>query len=459
MRLTYLALRSAFKALRRNVFRSLLTCLGIVVGISAVIAIMEIGQGASLAMQRNIAQLGANLLFIAPGTAQPGGISSGSGTALTLTAEDCEAVREECTAISDTAPGVGSRLQLVYGHKNWQPLDVQGTSPSRLQLQNWSIAEGEPFTYHDVENASLVCVIGQTLARELFEGESPVGKPIRIRNANVKVVGVLQAKGASLVGQDQDDVLMMPWTTLKYRLSNQMLVNLSASASAAAANPLNQVNTLKNLYPGGSTTLYPAPSTLQQADQPLPVRFRNIDYICAGVVSTDQIPLAIRQITELLRERHHIPADRPDDFDIHDVTAITDTFSKTTRLVTLLLACVASISLVVGGVGIMNIMLVSVTERTREIGLRMAVGARPRDIRRQFLLEAAVLCLLGGVIGILVGHGAALGVKAVAHWPIEASVPAVVTAVVVSIGVGITFGFYPALKASRLQPIEAIRHE
>jgi ABC-type antimicrobial peptide transport system permease subunit len=290
----------------------------------------------------------------------------------------------------------------------------------------------------------------------LFDGEPAVGQKIRIKNSNVEVIGVLDVKGASMVGTDQDDVLIMPWTTLKYRLANQMLAQVNQSA---AANPLNQVSTLSNLYPGGGLSLYPAPSTLQQADQPLPVRFGNIDYVTASAQSTREIPLAIHQITELLRERHHLRPDDLDDFQIHDLNAITRALLTVTRLITLLLICVATISLFVGGVGIMNIMLVSVTERTREIGLRMAVGARARDIQRQFLVEAVVLCLLGGASGILFGRGASELVKWLLRWPIDASIPAIVAAVLVSAGVGIAFGFYPAWKASRLDPIEALRYE
>jgi len=434
--------------------------MGIIIGVGAVIAMMEIGQGSSVALQSSISKLGANILMVIPGESASGGVSAGAGSRVTLTPEDCDAILNECPAVRNAVPNVGSRMQLVYGHKNWQPNNIDGTTPDDLDVGNWQIAQGEPFTMHDVQNANMVCVIGQTLVRELFDGDNPVGKKIRIKNANVRVVGVLQSKGASMMGWDQDDILMMPWTTLKYRLSNSMLSNVNQSAVAASSsNPLTQVNSLSNLYPSGGTSLYPAPSTMQQADQPMPIRFHNIDRITVSARSPAEIPAAIHQITDLLRQRHRIRPGQADDFQIRDMTEFTKAFSTTTRLMTTLLLCVATISLIVGGVGIMNIMLVSVTERTREIGLRMAVGARARDILRQFLIEAVVLCLLGGATGIVIGRGASTLVKMLLRWPIAVSIPAILAAVLVSATVGILFGFYPAWKASRLDPIDALRYE
>ena len=323
-------------------------------------------------------------------------------------------------------------------------------------MQNWTIAEGEPFTDRDVLNANRVCLLGQTLVRELFQGETPVGKDIRIKNVSFRVVGTLGGKGANMMGMDQDDIILTPWTTLKYRVTGSALANPNQSAAAASS---SSVNTLNKLYPGQAPELYPKPSEIQAANTPLQVRFANVDHILVAARGTDDIPSAIHQITLLLRERHRIHPGEEDDFRIRDMTEMTKALSSTTTLMTNLLLCVAMISLVVGGVGIMNIMLVSVTERTREIGLRMAVGARARDILWQFLVEAVVLCLVGGSVGILLGHGGSRLVELLLRWPVETSPAAIAAAVIVSASVGIIFGFYPAWKASRLDPIDALRYE
>jgi ABC-type antimicrobial peptide transport system permease subunit len=271
-----------------------------------------------------------------------------------------------------------------------------------------------------------------------------------------RVVGVLAAKGANMMGHDQDDILLAPWTTIKYRVTGAALGNANQSTSSGTT---NSVNTLSNIYPSAQTGLYPQRSAVQDANNPMPVRFTNIDQILTSAVNTGEIQSAIQQIKETLRERHRIRPGESDDFNIRDMTEMTKTLTSTTTMMTNLLLCVAMISLVVGGVGIMNIMLVSVTERTREIGLRMAVGARARDILRQFLVEAVVLCLVGGGIGILLGHGGSYFVWLFLRWPVETSPNAIAAAVAVSAAVGIAFGFYPAWKASRLDPIEALRYE
>jgi ABC-type antimicrobial peptide transport system permease subunit len=286
-----------------------------------------------------------------------------------------------------------------------------------------------------------------------------VGKDIRIQNVSFRVIGVLGRKGANMVGMDQDDVVLAPWTTIKYQVSG-----ISGGAvQTASKDTSNQVNTLKNLYPG-STALYPAQSATQAANTPQPIRFVTVDQISVKAASTEQIPLAMDQIKAVLRDRHRIRPDSPDDtshddFNIRDMTEMTQKMSEMSAQIGTLLMVVAAISLVVGGVGIMNIMLVSVTERTREIGLRMAVGARSHHILRQFLVEAVVLCLAGGAIGILLGRGTSILVRTYKHWPTHASLLMIVAAVAVSAGVGIIFGFYPAWKASRLDPIEALRYE
>jgi ABC-type antimicrobial peptide transport system permease subunit len=433
----------------------MLTTLGIVIGVAAVIAMMEIGAGSSAAVQKAISSMGANVLLVMPGQAASGGISFGEGSILTLTPDDAQAIIRECPAVRTAAPAVRARTQVVYGSHNWVPSSMYGTTSEFLSIRDWTIAEGESFTDRDVLNGNKVCILGQTLVRELFEGASPVGKEIRVKNVAFRVVGVLASKGANMMGMDQDDILLAPWTTIKYRVTGSTLANTNQSAAGAQGS----VNTLSNLYPSQQGGLYPAQSDVQAADNPMPVRFANVDQVLAAARSAGEIPAAVSQITSLLHERHHIHPDESDDFTVRDMTEMSNTLSSTTKLMTNLLLCVALISLVVGGVGIMNIMLVSVTERTREIGLRMSVGARARDILRQFLVEAVVLCLAGGALGILLGHGGSLLVRLVLRWPVETSPVAIAAAVIVSAAVGIVFGYYPAWKASRLDPIEALRYE
>jgi ABC-type antimicrobial peptide transport system permease subunit len=466
MRKLYRVLRMALHALRRNVMRSALTTLGIIIGVAAVIAMMEIGKGSSTAVKQTIASMGANNLLILPGTASSGGVSFGSGSVITLTPQDSDALLRECRpAVSAVAPVVRARTQVVYGNRNWVPLYIYGTMPSFLEVRDWEdLDDGEPFTDRDVLGGTKVCLLGQTLVRELFQGESPVGKTVRVQNVSFRVVGVLSRKGANMMGIDQDDILLAPWTTIKYRVAG-----VSATTSNQSANQLgNQpgqvsvtVNSLNQLYPTASaqTLLYPQASVSESADAPQPVRFTNVDQILVRAASAEEIPTAIREITELLHERHHIRPGQAEDFNVRDMTEMSNALASTSNLMAALLLCVALISLIVGGVGIMNIMLVSVTERTREIGLRMAVGARAADILRQFLTEAVVLCLLGGAIGIGFGRGGSLLVQVVLRWPTEPSLPAIVAAVLVSAMVGVIFGYYPAWKASRLDPIEALRYE
>jgi len=450
----------AVQALGRNVLRSALTTLGIIIGVAAVIAMMEIGQGSSSAIQKTIAGMGANNLLVQPGTASSGGVTFGSGSVITLTPQDAEAILRECPAVRAVAPVVRARTQVVYGNRNWVPLYIYGTTPTFLDVRDWTdLAEGEPFSDRDVRNGSKVCLVGQTLVRELFGGQSPVGKEVRVQNVSFKVVGVLTGKGANMMGLDQDDILLAPWTTIKYRVSGNSATTVNQSAATASTDPTKQVNTLNSLYPSTAGGLYPTPSPTQAADTPLPVRFTNVDQILTAADAPEDIPVAIRQVTQVLHERHRIRAGQPDDFNIRDMAEMTKALASTTSLMTKLLLCVALISLVVGGVGIMNIMLVSVTERTKEIGLRMAVGARAGDILRQFLVEAIVLCLVGGAVGVLFGWVSSWMVRTFLQWPTETSWLAVIAAVVVSATVGIAFGYYPAWKASRLDPIEALRYE
>jgi ABC-type antimicrobial peptide transport system permease subunit len=325
-------------------------------------------------------------------------------------------------------------------------------------VRDWEdFSEGQMFTDRDVLNAAKVCVIGETLKRELFQDDSPIGKDIRINNITFRVLGVLSRKGANMMGMDQDDIVLAPWTTIKFRVSGTNLGSSNQSAATASSSS-TKVNSLSNLYPD-ATARYLTPTASQQANNPQPVRFVNVNEIYLKAASTEEIPQAIQEITALLRDRHRLHAGDDDDFSIRNMTEFTNALQQTSRLMSGLLLAVALISLIVGGVGIMNIMLVSVTERTREIGLRMAVGARSYHILRQFLVEAVVLCLFGGAMGILLGRGASMLVRIIMRWPTQISLPAVIAAVAVSAGVGIIFGFYPAWKASRLDPIEALRYE
>src|SRR5208283_1611575 len=454
----YSTLKIAFSALGRNVMRTLLTTLGIVIGVGAVITMMEIGNGTTIAIQRTMASIGADTLVIVPGAVSISGVNQGSGSRMTLTPQDADAIVKECPAVRSVPPIVRARTQVVYGNRNWVPTYIYGTTPSFLDVREWTdLDKGEAFSEHDVLNSSKVCIIGQTIVSALFDGESPIGKEVRIRNVAFKIIGVLQKKGANVMGMDQDDILLAPWTTIKYRVVASSLSNGNQSSTNTASNA--EVTAISQIYPNIQQNLYYVPTASEQADAPQPIRFTNVDQILTAAQSSSQIPFAIEQITTLLRERHHLRAADMNDFNVRDMTEIAKAMSATTELITKLLLCVAMISLVVGGVGIMNIMLVSVTERTREIGLRMAVGAEPGDILRQFLSEAVVLCLLGGTMGIILGRSSSYIITKVLHWPTAASVGAIITAVVVAASVGVIFGFYPAWKASRLNPIEALRYE
>jgi ABC-type antimicrobial peptide transport system permease subunit len=452
-------MRTALIALTRNKTRAALTTLGIIIGIAAVIAMMEIGQGSSSAIQKTIASMGANNLLVFPGMAASGGVSWGAGSTMTLTPQDSDAIASELSGvITASAPLVRTRAQIVYGNRNWSPQTIYGTTPDYLRVRQWEdLAEGEPFTDRDVRGSAKVCIVGQTIVREVFGGESPVGKELRIRNTMFKVVGVLSAKGANMMGSDQDDIVLAPWTSVKYRVSNQSTVQAPSAAGATTGTATSTSNS--DIYPGASAPLYPPMSATQQQDTPMPVRFTNVDQIAMAAASAKDSQTAIQQATALLRERHRIKPGEPEDFTIRDMTEMMRTMAQTSQMMTRLLLSVALISLIVGGVGIMNIMLVSVTERTREIGLRMAVGARMRDVLAQFLFEAVVLCLTGGIAGILLGRGASLLISHLLGWGTEPSVGAIIAAVVVSLSVGVVFGFYPAWKASRLDPIEALRYE
>jgi macrolide transport system ATP-binding/permease protein len=453
--------RTAFGALWRNKMRSTLSALGVIIAVAAVIAMTEIGQGSKAMLQKNIASMGANTMMVMSGAAASGGVTMGSGSVMTLTPQDSDEMLRQCPSLAAVAPTVRARSQVVYGSHNWVPNQITGTTPSFLAIRDWEeLTDGEMFTDRDVRNATKVCVIGNTIRQQLFPDSSPVGKEIRLNNVPFRVLGVLSRKGANMMGQDQDDIVLAPWTTIKYRVSGSALTNTnqSASSGSSASSTSDTVNTLSSLYPT-ATDVYLTRTATQSADTPQPVRFSNVDVIQAKAKSAEDVQAAISEITALLHDRHHIRDGEADDFNIRDMAEMANMMSSTTEAMSSLLLIVATISLVVGGVGIMNIMLVSVTERTREIGLRMAVGARSHHILRQFLVEAIVLCLVGGAIGIAMGRVASIAVKHFKNWPIEASLTMILAAVAVSVGVGVVFGFYPAWKASRLDPIEALRYE
>ncbi len=448
---------SAAAALRRNVMRSMLTMLGIVIGIMAVVSIMEIGNGASRTLGKSIQSMGANMIMVMPGAAAAAGIQQGSGSAPTLTPADVEAILLDCPAVAAAAPVVMARTQVVYGSTNWVPANMFGTTPAYLQIRDWkNLDEGECFTEQDVRNSNKVCIVGKTLVTELFADCSPIGETIRIQNVPFRVIGVLSRKGANVMGMDQDDILLTPWTTLKYRVSGSALGQVNQSASAGSP---DGVNSFGDPYPRSHLEFYPTLTTTQMINTPRQTRMTTVDQICASSVSTEKMQMAVDQINATLNRTHHVRPGEAGDFSLRNMTELSEMFGSTTALMKSLLLMIAGISLLVGGVGVMNIMLVSVTERTREIGLRMAVGARGRDIMIQFLVEAVMLCLIGAMIGIALARGVSMVVTLLLNWPIAASLPAMIAAVSVSILIGVGFGFYPAWRASQLDPIDALRYE
>ena len=397
---------SAFAALRANKGRSVLTTLGIIIGVAAVIAIVALGEGASASVSSQLAGLGTNLLTIMPGSTRSGGAAAGAGSATSLKADDADAISQKIQGLSGVSPVVSGNAQVIFGSQNWSTR-VQGVTAAYLTINDWTIAQGSAFTDQDNTNASNVAVLGQTVASNLFpNGQSPIGQLVRIRNVPFTVVGVLASKGSSGFG-DQDDTIMIPFRTGQVRLFGSSSIN-QIVVQVADATQISSVNT---------------------------------------------------QIQALLRQRHQLQSSAADDFTIRNNSDIISRVSGVSDTLTMLLGGVAAVSLVVGGIGIMNIMLVSVTERTREIGIRLAIGAQPRDVMFQFLVEAVVLSVLGGIVGILIGAGVAVLLPVVAGWATVVPWNAIVLAFGVSAAIGMFFGIYPARKASQLDPIVALRYE
>jgi len=445
--------KSALIAICRNPTRTFLTTLGIVIGIAAVIALMEIGSGAQQMLKESVAKMGVNTINIMPGDVTRGGVSTGSGSRASLTTKDVDAIRKNCDKVSAVTPILSVRGQLIYGGTNWSPYRITGGNEEFLKISNWEISEGEAFTAREVKRGAKVCIIGSTVARQLFNGQNPVGKDIRIQSVIFRVVGVLKTKGANMMGMDQDDCAIVPWTAARSRLKGAGQSSISAVSTTTSSSSTTSTTTASSVYTSG-TDLYPEASTGLP-----PIKLQKVDSILACTDNPEDIDAAVSEIGRVLRDAHRLGIEEDDDFRIRTMAEFAEFLSTQAETMTNLLLCVAFVSLLVGGVGIMNIMLVSVTERTREIGLRMAVGARGRDILRQFLIESVVICLVGGIIGIFVGHGLSLVLADIMNWPTSISYPAIVLSVGVSVLVGIVFGYYPAWKAARLDPIEALRYE
>jgi putative ABC transport system permease protein len=400
--------RIAWRALLRNKLRAFLTMLGIIIGVASVITMVAIGQGSKQSIRDQLTGMGANMINIRPSsnTTVGGGARLGASGLQTLKVEDVEAIKKNAQFITAISPGVTANGQAINGSLNW-PTSMQGVSPDYLSIRDWSLTDGVNFTENDVKISAKVCLIGQTVATNIFAGEDPVGKVIRFGNVPIKVIGVLSVKGVNAFGQDQDDVILAPYTTVQKRI----------------------------------------------------LAITYIQTIYASVIDEKSSDTAASEITTILRKQHKLKAGEDDDFSIRNQAELISTISSTSQLLTVLLAAIASITLLVGGIGIMNIMYVSVTERTKEIGLRMSIGARGLDILMQFLVEAILISITGGVIGVMLGIASSKLVNIILNWPILVSVSSIVLSFTVCAITGVFFGYYPAQKASRLDPIDALRYE
>jgi putative ABC transport system permease protein len=403
------SLRIAFAALKINRVRSALTMLGIVIGVSAVIAMIAVGAGAKAQITEHIASMGSNLLMVRSGSSASGGLRMGAGTVPTLTVDDAEAILNEIPSVKSVAPDLVGVAQVVHGNQNWST-SITGTTPEMLEIRNWPVASGRSFTKQDVDGATKVCLVGWTVMENLFEGINPIGEIVRIKNIPFAVIGVLSHKGQSGPGHDHDDTIMVPLTTAQQKLFGMQ-------------------------FPG------------------------MVRGIAVQIRDLELIKEAEYRINALLRQRHRIPPNGDNDFTIRNLTEVMASAEESANVMSLLLGAIASISLVVGGIGIMNIMLVSVTERTKEIGIRMAVGAKSKDILLQFLIESLVLSLMGGVLGIAIGIAGTYVLSSLTEWPTLLSIRAILLSFLFAGSVGVFFGFYPARKASLLDPIEALRYE
>ncbi|GAB1486354.1 ABC transporter permease [Aminivibrio sp.] len=402
-------LRTAFRSLLSNKIRSALTMLGVIIGVGAVITMVAIGAGASANIRQYISGVGSNILIVIPGAPSAGGVRQQAGSGASLTLQDAEALSRESFALRGVAPEIYSRSQLVYGNMNWSTL-ITGSTPSIFDIREWKIDRGRFFLEGEAKGGAKVVVLGATTAKNLFGEEDPIGKTLRIRNVPMEVIGVMAPKGQTPWGQDQDDTAFVPLLTAQRRLFRRTTAN-------------------------------------------------SVQRITVSAVDSDSVAEAEREVRAILQQRHRTGNGREDDFDVRNMAEMLDAAAQSAKVMSLLLGAVASVSLLVGGIGIMNIMLVSVTERTREIGIRMAIGARTSDIRTQFLLEALLLSIAGGVIGILLGISASKIITGFLGWATMVSPGSVVLAFGFSVFVGIFFGFYPAWKASLLNPIEALRYE
>jgi putative ABC transport system permease protein len=396
----------ATQSIRKNTMRALLTMLGIVIGVGAVIVMVAVGHGAQSRIEEQIQNLGTNMIVITPGSSAQGGVSQGAGTFNRLTTDDAELLKDQGTLLAAVSPVIFTRAQVIAGAGNWRT-QINGTATDYQQIRDWALETGAFFTDSDVRTMRKVALLGSTVAKNLFQGSDPVGQQLQIRNVPFTIIGVLSAKGQTASGTDQDDVVLVPYTTAQTRLAGRSFIG----------------------------------------------------QILVSTFSPTDVAAAQSEVTTLMREAHRLAAGDPDDFTVRNQTELADAASGTTEVMSWLLAAIASISLLVGGIGIMNIMLVSVTERTREIGIRLAIGARGSDVLKQFLVESVVMSLVGGVIGLVIGFGGASVLGRLTGWTTSTPIEAVLVAVAFSAAVGVFFGFYPARKAAALNPIEALRYE